>query len=1057
MKIKLPALFLFFYIHLQANDSFGQQGYSVEHYTAENGLPQNSVKGISADSQGFIWLATEDGLVRFNGRSFHVFNSSNLNVKTNRVANIQTYSRNSTLHGNRSPGHERSRVMYAKFGHHDRVRIENGWATCDSTYLDKNDAKIFSNAFLVTLLPFFWKANRLMITDGSGAGNFYLCDKTYTSYYKNWKKQYRIDNPVPDQWNYFSIGGRLYYFHQRGSFTSIFEKKISKFPLAGDILGNPAYKNGRPNMKLYWNPNSDQAFLFHAGSLYFLEQEKDGSLTTKLLTEDFDLENKEIDIIHFDRISGKIYLGSFTNGLHVLSKHQFMTLTVKGDKRPNVFYAQLPYQNNAVLTPTGIIVGKDSLTNRVIDKRLPILEKINPYDRRIIIRDINGKIWVKGEKNLTQLSQNGEKISGQWKFKDEIKAICQGKDSKIWVGVIGHGLYQIDPEDRRSTPRFFGNDSLKDFTYIEALTKGTLLVGTATGLYRLDLPTRKLRLIQGTEGVYIKSIHSSGPERVWIAAQTKGLMLLDGKNGLVTFPLDKNKYMASAHCVVSDGGGYLWIPCNRGLFQLDLNDLLEYAKLKTVERLNEKSRKQSQPLPELYYMYHGMDEGFNTNEFNGNCQPCGTKLANGYISLPSLNGLVWFRPEQISRYLPNGNLILDRAEINQQPVSVSGDTIRFPVNPENMKIYFSTAYFGNDYNLNLSYTLVKRESYKRPLNWQPVDNKDFIVRYSSLNPGAYTLIVRKQNGFGINNFDYKKVYIIVPNEWYERSWVIYLFFLFTTMILIGGIHFYNVYRLKAVKRKNSELEALILSRTTSLETAVFELRQSKNRLNNQVHIMSRLMASITHDVQSPLNYIAFASDHISQMVKRREFDEISEVGTMISGLSQRTGSMLRDLLDYIKIQVYGKTVIPEEVHLRALVDSKLEIFDSAGALKSVQFSNEVPDKTLISVDYNLLSIVIHNLLDNAVKYSAQGQIRIYIADDNGKTELVISNQGSPLTQAVLDLINSASDANELKHHFDKGRTTGLGLVIVKEVARLIGIEIKAKQTDVTSFHLFLNH
>ncbi|MBO9611362.1 MAG: hypothetical protein J7619_01635 [Dyadobacter sp.] len=1056
MKIHFLLPFFFFFTQVRT-DSFGLTGNTIEHYTADNGLPQNSVKGISTDAQGFIWLATEDGLVRFDGRSFFVFNSSNLNVKTNRVAEIQTHSRHGTLRENRSPGHERARVMYAKFGLHDRVRIENGRATFDSTYRYEKETKIFSNTFLVTRLPAFGEANRLMVTDGTGAGNFYICDKTYAEYYKNWKKQYKIENPVSDQWNYFSIGGRLYYFHQHKSFTSIFEKRTSKFPLAGDILRNPAYKNGKSDMKLYWNPNSDQAFLFLAGNLYLLEQQKDGRLITLLLTEDFDLKDKEIDIIHFDKISRKIYLGSLTYGLYVLSKRQFTALTVTGEKRPNVFYAQLPYQHNTVLTPTGIIVGKDSLTNRVIDKRLPILEKINPFiDRRIIIRDSDGKIWVKSEKKLTQLSQNGKKIVGQWKFKDEIKAICQGKDAKIWVGVIRNGVYQMDSKNPHSVPRFFGTDSLKDITYIESLTKQQLLVGTATGLFRLDLTTQKPRLVPGTEGVYIKSIHVVSPQRVWITAQTKGLMLLDGKNGLVTFPLDKNKYLASAHCVVSDDRGYLWVPSNRGLFQIRLNDLLQYANRITTESQDVKLRGQTKPLPELFYMYHTMEEGFNTNEFNGNCQPCGMKLPNGYISLPSLNGLVWFRSEQISRYIPDGNLTLDRIEINRQPAKVSGDTIRFPLNPENIKIYFSTAYFGNDYNLNLSYTLVKQDSYTRQWDWLPIDNRDFIVRYSSLSAGNYTLIVRKQNGFGIDNFDYKKVYIIVPYKWYERSWAIGLFLLSITMLLVVGIYFYNVYRLKAIKRKNAELEATILSRTKSLETAVSELRQSKNQLNHQVHIMSRLVASITHDVQSPLKYITFASGHISKMAKRHEFDQISEVGTMISDLSQRTGNMLRDLLDYIKIQVYGKTVIPEEIYLRALIDSKLEIFDSPGALKRVQFLNEVPDRVRITVDYNLLSIVIHNLLDNAVKYSEQGQIRIHVADNPDKTELVISNHGNPLAQGILDLINSAFDVNELDHHFYNGRTTGLGLIIVKEVTRLIGIEIKATQTDVTSFHLFLN-
>lgn len=58
--------------------SFAQKRYTVSHYTSDNGLQQNSVKSIAMDSEGFVWLATEDGLARFDGRQFYVFNKFNV-------------------------------------------------------------------------------------------------------------------------------------------------------------------------------------------------------------------------------------------------------------------------------------------------------------------------------------------------------------------------------------------------------------------------------------------------------------------------------------------------------------------------------------------------------------------------------------------------------------------------------------------------------------------------------------------------------------------------------------------------------------------------------------------------------------------------------------------------------------------------------------------------------------------------------------------------------------------------------------------------------------------
>jgi ligand-binding sensor domain-containing protein len=81
MMIKFYLItFTFFIATLYA---FGQNQYTGSQYTSENGLPQNSIKDIAADSDGFIWLATEDGLVRFDGRQFKVFESSYLKTGDN--------------------------------------------------------------------------------------------------------------------------------------------------------------------------------------------------------------------------------------------------------------------------------------------------------------------------------------------------------------------------------------------------------------------------------------------------------------------------------------------------------------------------------------------------------------------------------------------------------------------------------------------------------------------------------------------------------------------------------------------------------------------------------------------------------------------------------------------------------------------------------------------------------------------------------------------------------------------------------------------------------------
>jgi signal transduction histidine kinase len=347
---------------------------------------------------------------------------------------------------------------------------------------------------------------------------------------------------------------------------------------------------------------------------------------------------------------------------------------------------------------------------------------------------------------------------------------------------------------------------------------------------------------------------------------------------------------------------------------------------------------------------------------------------------------------------------------------------------------------------------VKENSLVGQPNWIPLDKKDFIVRYSCLNSGKYILIVRKLNGFGINNHSFKKIYLIVPPLWYETGWAFVLFMVAALLL----IYFYNVYRLRSVNLENARLEEIILTRTNSLENTLRELEESKNQLNSQVHIMSRIMASITHDVQSPLNYIAFVSGDIPDMVEEKQFAKISEIGAIISALSHRTRNMLRDLLNYIKIQVYGKRMYAEEVNLKKLVDDKIGLFESVVAHKGNHFANEIPDTIQVTTDYQLLSIVIHNLIDNAVKYTHQDKIRIYTEARDSKTELIISNPGTGLAREIMERINSPASVSDINHPSNNEGSTGLGLIIVKEVAELIGVRVEVTQTDLTNFHLLFN-
>ncbi|WP_170982841.1 sensor histidine kinase [Dyadobacter frigoris] len=1065
-NVRLTQILFTFFIFFLSPACAQKIKYTIHHYTSDDGLPQNSIKSITADSEGFIWMGTEDGLVRYDGNRFYTFNAASLQINNTRSIFMQPALRQHPKAKRAQQGS--NAITYVFFMGSPSVKIEKGTAILDTAYYNrdykqlapfkKETPYLFQSTGLPNFLMRMTPLRHYLIRSGNTDNDFFICDSSHITSYKNWKPKYSQEFRTDNLWNYFVIGADLCYFHEKAAAITIFSLKTkTTLPLSGDILKNPAFKTHKKNIRIYWNNVSDQVYLYLKKSLYILRipdgkhvagQRTNSVLpSTTLLVEDFDLVSTGIEEIYYDQLNKQVFLGSGTEGLYVLSQQQFQTINVKGDFRDNVFYAQVPNDQNTVLTADGRIVGKDFTTRTTLDRFEPLIRRLNGDDKFSMIKTKNGDIWTKQGSVLFHFNKTRDKVLGEWHFKYNVDAMHQDPSGRIWFESNDEGLFYIDAKDKNDKPVLLIKNPQLRITTIKSGRTGHLLVGTQTGLYDVDIHLKKEFVVAGTAGLHIKSIYTDTQNNNWITTLKKGILLLTPEGSLITFPLDKNEYLASPHCIVSDQVGYFWIPTNTGLFQIASEDLLRYATLSLPQNPNAIK----QPLPSgLFYNFHTKNEGFNTNEFNGSCDPCGVRLQNGYISLPSLNGLVWFNPEKFTTNEPNGNIILDKAEVNQRLLNTSHDTLYFPLNPHRIRLQFATVYSGNKYNLTMSYVLVKKNETVLPSDWITIQNDNFIVEFSSLNSGNYTLLVKKLNGFGINNYTVKKIFFVVPLFWYETWWAIVL--MIAALLFI--IYSFIVLRLKKITLANERLEEIITQRTDSLKVTLEELEQSKNQMGGQLQLMSTLLASISHDIQSPLYYIFHASEEIGPLVKKGDLDNILKIGILISDVSRRTGNMLLDLLNYLKVNVYGKRMSFEMINLSELIDEKLAIFKTTIASKRSHYINEIPAQVQVRSDLQMLSIIIHNLLDNAAKYTYNGEIRIYTqTNDQGNIELIISNSEKGLSPQIIELLNNKTIEKNEEQPLRRAQTTGLGLLIVKEVADILGISIRVTQTDQTVFYL----
>jgi signal transduction histidine kinase len=493
------------------------------------------------------------------------------------------------------------------------------------------------------------------------------------------------------------------------------------------------------------------------------------------------------------------------------------------------------------------------------------------------------------------------------------------------------------------------------------------------------------------------------PEGIWITTYGNGFYLLN-QNKVVKFPLDTDRYLATAHCIIEDKKGFFWITTNHGLFQVAKQQLLDFAAGK---------------IRQVFYLYYDKRNGFATNEFNGGCYPCAVTLADGTISLPSMDGLVWYKPDLIKPELPNRGIFISAIQQDGRNLKVT-DTLEIPRDFEQLHLTVSTPYLGDEKNIHMHYSLTGPG---RDQHWTSV-NPDFIVSIPSLSHGDYQLRIRKASGFTANDYTYKTVQLHVPRAWYETWW-----FRLLASIAFGGVFFASV-RWRSAQHIKKEREA---------------------NLVRHYRVISQIIAAVNHDIQTPLHYIGFSLKQFNEFVHKLSGIDplIIRMSDETLGTSQRLNTLTKNILDYIKLQSKS----PSErrhmtsVDVSGLVSDVKELFSGIAIHKQVSIINDIDATFNAYTDPSLLSIIIHNLIDNALKVS-RSQIRVSSRITSGRKVVCIEDDGGGMPQEQVYWLNKKYRSyQEWLHASQNPGQKGIGLVIVKDLCVLLGIEIGVNVAD----------
>ncbi|MDP9959374.1 sensor histidine kinase [Chryseobacterium lathyri] len=997
---KYTSAFLLFFFSL-----IYTQQYNIQSYNTDNGLPQNSVKDIIKDKYGFIWLTTENGIVRYDGMKFVVYKNFPLN-------------------------NQRFTFFY---GYPEKDSIFTTGDSGKTLLISKRSPKVTKtskrNVDFISRdnINYFLYSSNYIYTTSPGISLYFPCQEGIYFIRENSIKYINNLSKAKENLNikakYKNIA-RIFVIDKSVFFIDYQSKKVQKIE-RGKIVSSynePLLTDAKS--KIYWSRVNNQVFIFNGNSIYRCEYEDKRFKISKLVQLEDITEN--IISVYYDKTYKRLYLGSSTYGLQIVSFTDFTTVQRPPSKPESVFYSTLPYGSSSVINTYGEVYNRNGLVeDKHFKSNIPFFLAYDQEDN-VIARKASDLLLYQKKKDYAKIVSKRNTILIDFFF--DAKRYYAFEALEKTDGTIGYsGVLMVysDLSFKTVKKRFFFNDEPTKFLKFD---KDYLLAGTTKGLYKVSLKTNKIINLNPDTELSIRNIIQSSDGNFWITTSGKGFYLLKN-NRLIKMPYDADNNISSPHTILEDQNGFFWIPTNNGLYKVPESKLLRYVQDKKT-RVN-------------YYRFSKVS-GFETNEFNGGSNVCGNKLGNGEFVLPSLDGLVFFNPTEIKSYYPE-NIHIERALIDGKE-RFFNQILNIKQESNRIDIFIDTPYYSNPDNLVIETKLSGTTNVK----WESI-GKDGKFSISNLTHGNHSFVVRVLVS-DTGKYIYKKIHIIIPPYFYQTLW----FKILISSALLLFIYFLVRWRLSFLKKRNHELEEIINSRTRSLSDTVEKLEITKRKLHKEIEQQKKLIGTITHDITTPVKFIALTA---KEALNKDDFSEqhSEKILNSIYKSSDQLYNFTITLKEYSDIYTHHQSDKTELYSLHKLIEEKKILFNAIAENNNTAIINNV-DKTLwVWIGKNILSAIVHNLLDNSVKFTKDGFITIESNVEGNTITLLIRDTGIGMDEKKIEYYTKLQD--NIENEKLLLQKYGMGLHLVLQLLQMIEgkIVIKKNKLKGTTFKLILTN
>ncbi len=962
-------------------------GYSVQHFTDENGLPQNSINDLLFDKNGFLWLGTQVGLMRFNGSSFQLYYPDDKPAMESDVVSLgkdgngDIYFRTEDYN------------LYWYPGNNNHLLAPVNTTTQKRPFLLNSRKQFFNLTHFLNNAPPNEKDQRARIFQYlfSHYDNFYAVDSVDfyfsfydTLYFSDERRLTKLDGLPHNALQYLLVDRKLYAV-DKDSVIAVYEngRKIGgRAAIGGDLQTDAAgLRRSKSRFQLY--PGTKTNHLLAGKKLYRIMQGPKGTLTTSFLI-DLDFINN-ISAVEYNEGLDLLLVATQTEGFYFLRKNRF---------RINGWSAALrELAAKHLFGPLALRNGKEILTDKFIfepnGKFIPIRYGVAIWQRCLYI-DSSNQVWSAIYEHPRILNAHMEAVRVYPALDAHVIDYTEDGEGRLYC-LTEKSLWRLETDTFRKLADIgdrapgASKNANESFCFVGP---HRLWIANVNGLIEYDLQGRTARNIPDMAGKHVRAIHRCKDGSILLGTYGQGYYYYYHER-FHPMPLDKSGFLITAHCFLEDRDGNIWIPCNKGLFKVPLADMNAWCAGEASQ---------------IYYYYYGRQDGLLTNEFNGGFNSSGIITPEGFVALSSMKGMVCFYTDSLQTAFPQGPIEMTHVEIDGKTIGPP-DTIRLPAGYNNLLLAITCPYLGNRKNLYLEYNL-------QGLNdeWKEVPD-DGVINLSRLEPGGYRLRVRKVNGFGKNNYLYGEWSIVATPHFYQTT----LFKVAAGLVLLALLIVLIQLRLNLIrKKKEIRIKAERLRDTVvALEDTVRKLQESEKALVITSRQRERLISLVIHDLRSPLRFLTMLAADLHDNQGHFSPVEIKERSYLVKKGAQDIYNFSEDFLLWVTSQKDNFSVSNKLFAIRPLLQEIYDFFRDQVLQKGNSLTYEAGEDLQLNSDPHILIMILRNLTDNANKYTSQGCITIKACSREGDIVISVTDTGRGMSRRQLEDFLRDEDINEL--------------------------------------------